>query len=153
VKKCISLRAYLEYSKIGGSKNIAIFLWIVFNFGGRRKMMRKSYFLVVFVLVLLAVTGFLVYKSTTDVRSIQARLESTRLMQKEVEKRQRENIKNRNRQLGNNLIYFEDIKTGLCFAIVWIGTSNGGPAMSEVDCTKKGVRELIDNGTGTIPYQ
>lgn len=38
------------------------------------------------------------------------------------------------RGLVDNLVYMQDRRTGLCFAYVWGGQANGGPALTNVDC-------------------
>ena len=36
------------------------------------------------------------------------------------------------KRVKENIIYFKDEKTGICFAYVWIGSEHGGPALTVV---------------------
>jgi hypothetical protein len=47
----------------------------------------------------------------------------------EAEKRE-ENINN----IANNLVYFTDDRTDLCFAYTWQGMASGGPGITAVPC-------------------
>ncbi len=37
-------------------------------------------------------------------------------------------------QAMKHLVYTRDTKTGLCFAVTWVGSNRGGPAMTNVPC-------------------
>ena len=50
-------------------------------------------------------------------------------------------------QLSQSLIYFTDHRTGLCFAITWVGSYDGGPAMASVPCENARVQRLLTNGS------
>lgn len=38
------------------------------------------------------------------------------------------------REILNNMVYLKDERTGLCFSYHWGGGSDGGPAISRIDC-------------------
>lgn len=101
------------------------------------------------VVVGMILMGYWLYVRFTDENSIKARKEHVVLIQAEAERVQRKATKERNQRFGHKITYFEDTRTGFCFAHTWIGAGNGGPTMSTVECTDK-VRELINKSTHPI---
>lgn len=43
----------------------------------------------------------------------------------------------------NDMMFFNDLSTGLCFAYLWKGAGNGGPMMAHVPCA----------GLSAVPFE
>jgi hypothetical protein len=44
--------------------------------------------------------------------------------------------------IDERIVYVQDVRTGLCFAAGWGGTSRGGPMLTNVPCTDAVIKLL-----------
>ena len=98
--------------------------------------MQKGFTLIEFMIILVIITilaviaipAFIKYSN----RQQEAQGKSQLLNQPEVARLQQRTAAHK--IPFNNLVFFQDERSRLCFAYAWVGTFHGGPAMTEVNC-------------------
>ncbi len=107
-------------------------------------LLQKIVFWSAVCVIILAFSWAIVNDVNRQTPAREVAVQQTRQITKE--KIAENNAQERGQYYGNKLEYFQDSRTGLCFAFMWVGDSSyGGPAMSNVSCTED-VKKLVSAG-------